>query len=234
MKRFPSVKVTKIRRYRSTSYRNAKSTTHNGHISVNRVHSVVTDFNSTQKENQTLVVENVGGLSTAPKKVSSVRLNKSIERSPTTSSITHISRVQSSNVPHATLSLQDNRSNCSSSPHTQQSRFISNPSPYFSKSPITGSESTSPSCLIDDYRSIYTIGKTKRHKNERLSCFKNYSVRYFLAIGLAILLICGVAIAVPLTIVATNRPTTQTQNTSSTITTTTTTTTTTVTILTTA
>ncbi|CAF1170901.1 unnamed protein product [Adineta ricciae] len=239
MKRFPSVKVSKIRRYRSTSYRNVKSTTHNGHVSVNRVHSVITDFNSTQKENRTLVVENVDELSTAPEKVLSVRLNKGSERSPTTSSIVHISRVQPSNAPHATLSLQvkDNRSICSSSPHTQQSRFISNPSPYFSKSTITGSKSTSPSCFADDYRSIYTIGKTKRYKNERLSCYKNCSVRYLLAIGLAILLICGVAIAVPFTIVATNRSTTQTQNTASTTTTATaitTTTTTTVTILTTA
>ena len=83
-----------------------KSTTHNGHVSVNRVHSVITDFNSTKKENRTLVVKNLDGLSTAPEKDFSVRLNKGRERSPTTSSTIHISRAQSSNAPHATLPLQ--------------------------------------------------------------------------------------------------------------------------------
>ncbi|UJR32714.1 hypothetical protein I4U23_020173 [Adineta vaga] len=214
MQHFPSVKVTKIKKHRSNTYRTVKSTSSN--VNVSRVKSVASNFKLSKKEDQTLVVENVDPISTTNEKPLSSTLINQGERPLTTVSITHISRVQSiKNIPdipsenvsktnqsklHTFLALQNDINHYSCSARSHQSHFTSNIS----------SNPGSPSLLIGDYRKIYTIGEKKHQTNQKLPWYKKCTLRYLLGIGLVLLLICGIVIAVPIAIVSTKTTTTTT------------------------
>lgn len=62
----------------------------------------------------------------------------------------------------------------------------------------------------DDYRAIYTIGKENINKNKKQRLCQRCSLRYFLAFGLLLLIIFGIAIAVSALVISSTVTTTTT------------------------
>jgi hypothetical protein len=54
----------------------------------------------------------------------------------------------------------------------------------------------------DDRREIYTIGKKNINKKKKYQLCQKCSLRYWLAFGLALLIIIGIAIAVPILVIS--------------------------------